>query len=72
MKRDLSDYKSNLKFQLYLNLILFVVLSIITVFDIVYKNVLFSVIGIMLVSYNLYSLYVIVKMLLEIKKYEQE
>lgn len=71
MKRDLSEYKSNLTLQLCLNMILLVVLSILTVVDFIYGSVIFGIFGLLFIGYSLYAIYLVCKLLIGIKRYEQ-
>ena len=71
MKRDLSEYKSNLTLQLCLNMILLIVLSILTVVDFIYGSVIFGIFGLLFIGYSLSAIYLVCKHLLGIKRYEQ-
>ena len=71
MKTDLSEYKSNLTLQLCLNMILLIVLSILTVVDFIYGSVIFGIFGLLFIGYSLSAIYLVYKLLLGIKRYEQ-
>jgi len=71
MKRDFGEYKSNLTFQLCLNMILLIVLSILTVVDFIYGSIIFGILGLLFIGYSLYAICLVCKLLLEIKRYEQ-